>query len=57
MKKLKTIIPIAIIVAIGVLIRRLSFINFETPPLVEGPRVVFLLPIPQFLHKLPGHET
>lgn len=57
MKKLKTIIPIAIIVAIGVLIRRLSFINFETPLLVEGPRVVFLLPIPQFLHKLPGHET
>lgn len=53
MNKLKTIIPIAIIVAIGGIIRKLSFIEFQVPPLVEGPRVVFFIPLPEFLHKIP----
>lgn len=53
MNKLKTIIPIAIIAAIGGIIRKLSFIEFQVPPLVEGPRVVFFIPLPEFLHKIP----
>ena len=53
MNKLKTIIPIAIIAAIGGIIRKLSFIEFQVPPLVEGPRVVFVIPLPEFLHKIP----
>lgn len=53
MNKLKTIIPIAIITAIGGIIRKLSFIEFQVPPLVEGPRVVFFIPLPEFLHKIP----
>ena len=53
MNKLKTIIPIAIIAAIGGIIRKLSFIEFQVPPLVEGPRVVFYIPLPEFLHKIP----
>lgn len=53
MNKLKTIIPIAIIAAIGGIIRKLSFIEFQVPHLVEGPRVVFFIPLPEFLHKIP----
>ncbi len=53
MNKLKTLIPIAIIAAIGGIIRKLSFIEFQVPPLVEGPRVVFFIPLPEFLHKIP----
>ena len=53
MNKLKTIIPIAIIAAIGGIIRKLSFIECQVPPLVEGPRVVFFIPLPEFLHKIP----
>ena len=53
MNKLKTIIPIAIIAAIGGIIRKLSFIEFQVPPLVEGPRVVFFIPLTEFLHKIP----
>lgn len=32
---------------------RLGAVEFVTPPLVEGPRVVFFLPLPEFLHKMP----
>lgn len=32
---------------------RLGAIEFVTPPLVEGPRIVFFLPLPEFLHKMP----
>lgn len=53
MNKIKTLIPIAIIAAIGGIIRKLSFIEFQVPPLVEGPRVVFFIPLPEFLHKIP----
>ena len=28
-------------------------IGFFTPPLVEGPRIVFFVPLPEFLHRLP----
>lgn len=53
MNKIKTLIPIAIIAAIGGIIRKLSFIEFQVPPLVEGPKVVFFIPLPEFLHKIP----
>ena len=53
MKKLKTILPIAIIAIIGGLIRHIKSIEFVTPPLVEGPRIVFFVPLPEFLHKMP----
>lgn len=53
MNKLKTLIPIVIIAAIGGIIRKLSFIEFQVPPLVEGPRVVFFIPLPEFLRKIP----
>ena len=32
---------------------RLGAIEFVTPPLVEGPRIVFLIPLPEFLQKMP----
>lgn len=32
---------------------RLGAIEFVTPPLVEGPKIVFFLPLPEFLHKMP----
>ena len=28
-------------------------IGFFTPPLVEGPRIVFFVPLPEFLNRLP----
>lgn len=53
MKKLKAILPIAIIAIIGGIIRRIGSIEFVTPSLVEGPRIVFFVPLPEFLHKMP----
>ncbi len=53
MKKLKTILPIVIIAIIGGLVRHLKSIEFVTPPLVEGPRIVFYVPLPEFLHNMP----
>ena len=53
MNKLKTNIPLALIAAIGGIIMILSFIEFQVPPLEEGPRVVFFIPLPEFLHKIP----
>lgn len=53
MKKLKTILPIVIIAIIGGFIRHIKSIEFITPPLVEGPRIVFFVPLPEFLHKMP----
>lgn len=32
---------------------RLGGIEFFTPPLVEGPSIVFFVPLPEFLHKMP----
>lgn len=53
MKKLKMVWPIAIIAIIGGIIRHIKGIEFITPPLVEGPRIVFFIPLPEFLHKMP----
>ena len=53
MKKLKTIFPILLIALIGGVIRRIKSIDFITPPLVEGPRIVFFIPLPESLHKIP----
>ncbi len=53
MNKLKTFIPIVIIAVIGGIVRKLSFIEFQIPPLVEGPKVVFFIPLPEFLQKMP----
>lgn len=53
LKKLKTIFPIAVIAIIGGLIRHVHSLKFVTPPLVEGPRIVFFIPLPEFLHKVP----
>lgn len=53
MNKLKTFIPIVIIAVIGGIVRKLSFIEFQVPPLVEGPKVVFFIPLPEFLQKMP----
>lgn len=52
-KKLKIIIPIAIIAIIGEFIRLIPGIKFVTPPLVEGPRVIFMIPLPTFLDRMP----
>lgn len=32
---------------------RLGPIEFVTPPLVEGPAIMFYIPLPDFLHKIP----
>ena len=32
---------------------RLGAIEFVAPPLVEGPRIVFFIPLPEALHKIP----
>lgn len=32
---------------------RLGGIEFVTPPLVEGPKIMFYVPLPEFLHKFP----
>lgn len=32
---------------------RLGPIDFVTPPLVEGPSIMFYVPLPEFLHKMP----
>lgn len=32
---------------------RLGPVNFVTPPLVEGPAIMFYIPLPEFLHKMP----
>lgn len=53
MKKLKTIFPILLIALIGGAMRRIKSIDFITPPLVEGPRIVFFIPLPESLHKIP----
>lgn len=29
------------------------FVNFFTPPLVEGPKIIFFVPVPEFLGKFP----
>lgn len=53
MKKLKAIFPILLIAIIGGIIRRMKSIDFITPPLVEGPRIVFFIPLPESLHNIP----
>lgn len=51
--KLKVLIPALIIVAIGAVIRRLPFINFESTELVSGPGIAFFIPLPDSLSKIP----
>ncbi|WP_373877226.1 F0F1 ATP synthase subunit A [Propionigenium maris] len=30
-----------------------NIVGFETPPLVEGPKIMFFVPVPEFLHDFP----
>lgn len=53
MKKFGPII-LAVIIAIFTFAMKMSgFIQFETPPLVEGPKVMFFVPLPQVMHDFP----
>lgn len=51
--KFQVLVSALIIVAIGAVIRRLPFINFEPSELVSGPDVAFFVPLPESLHKIP----
>lgn len=46
-------VAVAILLLIGLMIRKLSFISFESGELVSGPNVVFYIPVPEFLNKFP----
>jgi F-type H+-transporting ATPase subunit a len=53
MKKFGPIILAAIITIFTFVMKISGFIQFETPPLVEGPKIMFFVPLPQAMHDFP----
>nr|P21903.1 RecName: Full=ATP synthase subunit a, sodium ion specific; AltName: Full=ATP synthase F0 sector subunit a; AltName: Full=F-ATPase subunit 6 [Propionigenium modestum]CAA38579.1 ATPase a subunit [Propionigenium modestum]CAA46894.1 ATPase a subunit [Propionigenium modestum] len=53
MKKMGPII-LAVVIAIGTFaLKMMGVIGFKTPPLVEGPKIMFYVPLPEAMHDFP----
>ncbi len=53
MKKFGPIILAGIIAVVTFALKMANIVGFETPPLVEGPKIMFFVPVPEFLHDFP----
>lgn len=53
MKKFGPIILAGIIAVVTFALKMANIVGFVTPPLVEGPKIMFFVPVPQFLHDFP----
>ena len=53
MKKFGPIILAGVIAVVTFALKMANVVGFQTPPLVEGPKVMFYVPVPEFLHDFP----
>jgi len=53
MKKFGPIILAVILAVVTFALKMANVVGFETPPLVEGPKIMFFVPVPEFLHDFP----
>ena len=53
MKKFGFLILAGIIAVVTFALKMANIVGFETPPLVEGPKIMFFVPVPEFLHDFP----